>query len=262
MGRSAGGTDACPAWASPPGCLAEEVPEHPATVSSFKLDTYEVTVGRFRKFVDAFPGSKPVAGAGAHPKLGAASGWNASWLYPADKSALIASIKCPNTTWTDAPGANENRPINCVTWYDAFAFCAWDKARLPTEAEWEYAAAGGSENRLVPWGGTAAPDCAHAILGGCAPSTWAVVGSAPAGVSRWGQHDLAGNVWEWLLDEAATYGTGACSDCANIAFATNRVNRGGGKSSAITGGRAAFRQLGHEAVSRDGSWGIRCASEP
>ncbi len=51
-----------------------------------------------------------------------------------------------------APGTNETYAINCMTWYEAFAFWVWAGGRLPIEAEWEYAAAGGDENRLYPWG--------------------------------------------------------------------------------------------------------------
>ena len=69
-------------------------------------------------------------------------------------------------TWTDAPGDNEQLPMNCVGFYEAFAFCLWDGGRLPTEAEWESVAAGGEENRLYPWGSTApGADAMHAVHG-------------------------------------------------------------------------------------------------
>src|SRR5262249_30558262 len=128
-----------------------------ATLRDFRLDRYEVTVGRFRRFIaaqGAFSNSPPTAGAGAQPWI-ANSGWDPSWaanLMPGGP-ALISVLTCDLAyqTWTDLPGPNESKPINCVTWYEAMAFCAWDGGFLPTEAEWNYAAAGGSEQRAYPW---------------------------------------------------------------------------------------------------------------
>jgi formylglycine-generating enzyme required for sulfatase activity len=262
MGRSVSGADTCPGWDAT-YCAAtgqNELPEHAATLSDFKLDTFEVTLGRFRAFVAAYPGSKPAAGAGAHPKLGAASGWSASWPLPDTQPALIAATNCAGTTWTDSAGADENKPMNCVDWFTAFAFCAWDGGRLPTEAEWEYAAAGGSENRLLPWGGSTLPDCAHANSLNCggAPMT---VGSLAPGAARWGHHDLAGNVWEWTLDEFLDYASAPCVDCASTTFGLNRVWRGGNFKFAASWLRAAYR--GADSPSRRVDvLGFRCARSP
>ena len=71
------------------------------------------------------------------------TGWQSSDdsnIDPTDANLLCAAT----ATWTHTAGAQENLPIDCVNWYEAYAFCIWDGGFLPSEAEWEYAAAGGS----------------------------------------------------------------------------------------------------------------------
>jgi formylglycine-generating enzyme len=149
---------------------------------------------------------------------------------PSTASQMISWVKCSPSgeTWTDAPSSNEYKPINCINWYTAFAFCIWDKGRLPTEAEWERAAAGGEdENRLFPWG-SAAPDCTYANGSGCANPL--PVGSAPAGAGPWGHLDLAGNVFEWTFDYYADWYAdpdASGTDIVNLTVASTRVMRGG-----------------------------------
>jgi formylglycine-generating enzyme required for sulfatase activity len=250
----------------------------PAAVSNFRLDKYKVTVGRFRAFVNSGMGtqsSSPLPGAGAHPKI-SGSGWDTSWnaSLAVDKVALVAVVKCNLTfqTWTDAPGTNENRPMNCITWYEAMAFCAWDGGYLATEAEWNYAATGGDQQRAYPWSspaGSLTPlDGLHAsysdgtnCLGdgmpGCAVTDLVAVGTKPAGDARWGQSDLAGNVYDWTLDWYGNY-AGMCADCANLTAATYRILRGGGFSVTATYLRASLRSLDPPTY-RDSIIGVRCA---
>ena len=205
----------------------------PATISNFRLDKYEVTVGRFRAFVEGGQGTRlnpPATGTGENPYV-PGSGWEAGWnqFLPADKPALIASLKCNVSfnypTWTDSPGSGEGLPINCVSWYTAMAFCAWDGGFLPTEAEWNYAAAGGKEQRAYPWSnpaGTTTIDTSYASYaciedgsGTCALTDIINVGGRSKGDGLWGQSDLAGNVAEWTLDWAEQYPT-PCTDCAYL----------------------------------------------
>jgi formylglycine-generating enzyme len=235
-------------------------PTYPATVSDFRLDRFEITVGRFRKFVAAYPGSKPAAGGGAHPLL-ADSGWQSAWdaQLPAGQAALIANVKCgPNQTWTDAPGANETKPMNCINWYETFAFCVWDGGRLPTEAEWNYAAAGGSEQRNYPWGTPI--DCTYANYMDCGGAALPVGSKSPKGDGKWGHADLAGNVWEWNLDWYDTY-PNPCNNCANLIATNARAARGGSyvntQSQLVTWDRLyRFPWPRHE------WWGARCARTP
>jgi formylglycine-generating enzyme required for sulfatase activity len=212
---------------------------YPATVSDFRLDKYEITVGRFRKFVDAYSQSMIPQGAGKNPNDPNDLGWDTAWnaKLPADRAALISKAICAiRPTWTDAPGANEYVPITCIDWYEAFAFCIWDGGRLPTEAEWNYAAAGGSEQRVYPWGATA-PDCTYANfyydlvhLVTCSNPLGAnVVGSeSPKGDGRWGQSDLAGNVTEWTRDSYTDpYSLATCANCSYQIETGQRSIRGG-----------------------------------
>jgi formylglycine-generating enzyme len=217
----------------------------PATITGFRLDKYLVTVGRFRQFVDAWKsGYFPADGTGKHAHLNdglglsncaAPGGYEAGW-DAADWNSQIAATDANLTSgtyvsWTSTAGGNETLPINCENWYEAYAFCIWDGGFLPSEAEFEYAAAGGSQQREYPWGSTdpgtgnqyAIYNCNYPgsvvpFLKNCALTP---VGMAALGVGLWGQLDLAGELWEWNLDVwnqtyvdpcvDCTYGTGSCS---------------------------------------------------
>jgi formylglycine-generating enzyme required for sulfatase activity len=256
----------------------EQVPEHDATVADFFLDTFEVTVGRFRRFVDAYDeGWRPTEGDGAHPLI-TNSGWRKAWdeELPADRAKLLSQITegPKHVTWTDTAGESERKPINYMTWYVAFAFCIWDKGRLPTEAEWEYAAAGGSRNRTYPWGGHGGGiglgEAGYFLCtsdwvaqGGCPPRE---VGAYPYGKGLWGHNDLPGNLHEWVLDcyDKDWYrGDGnPCDNCANLKRSCDRVQRGGGWDLvSVTGLDVAYRY--HEDASSSGAYrGVRCARNP
>ncbi|MGK3965051.1 formylglycine-generating enzyme family protein [Sorangium sp. So ce118] len=248
----------------------------PATVSGFLLDRFEVTVGRFRKFMEVYPGSKPEAGAGRHPLI-AGSGWDANWdaNLPPDAGTLKAAVKCnlSGYTWRDDSGDGEHLPINCLNWYEAFAFCAWDDGRLPTETEWNYAAAGGGEQREHPWSnpsGSTMVDGSYAVYdctgdgsasGSCAFSDIQPVGSrSPRGDGRWKQADLAGNMWEWILDWYVGYSSD-CTDCANLETASIRVVRGGSWDVDASSLRSSRRDNGNP-TGRNDVIGVRCARTP
>ena len=229
-------------------------PGFPATVSGFRLDAYEATVGRFRSFVSAVVGGwRPDAGSGKHAYLNGGSGlanvgvdagafepgWSTSWSSNLDSSAASwnTDLACPSATWTASAGADEHRPINCVTWYEAYAFCIWDGGFLPSEAEWNYAASGGERAAGLPLVGSrrtsATIDCAHANYSptgtpACSTTGPNDVGSeSPTGDGKYGQADLAGNVWEWTLDSNDVPYVTPCSDCSNVAPLTSPVTRGG-----------------------------------
>ncbi len=246
---------------------------YPATLSSFVLDTYEVTVGRFRAFVDAGKGTQqqpPAAGDGAHALI-PSSGWDAAWnvSLPTDTATLAASVACGSSyqTWTATPGSNESLPISCVTWYMAFAFCAWDGGFLPTEAEWNYAASGGSEQRAYPWSvpaGALAIDCSYANFDNgpkCVGTLNRVGSESPMGNARWGHADMGGNLAEWTLDTAGAYGN-PCNDCARLATSANHMSRGGDYQTIAVSLRTGFRDAPGTSSDFRGSIGLRCARAP
>jgi len=273
-----------------------------ATVSSFRLDKYEVTVGRFRQYVKYLSGSgsPPAAGSGKHAHLNAGKGladsgksgsfepgWDASWNSKIPSGAGAASqwntqLKC-NTyaTWTDNPGDNELLPLTCLNWWESHAFCIWDGGFLPSEAEWKYAAAGGDELRMYPWGSmNPGTDSQYAIYDCCYPAKQcratsgmecpgiinaAPVGLATLGASRYGQLDLSGSVFEWLVDRYASY-VNPCADCAYFTGSgSNRVLPGGGFRSSLTpllqsANRTSISYA--ETFRGDFAVGVRCARSP
>jgi formylglycine-generating enzyme required for sulfatase activity len=267
----------------------------PTIVSDFKLDVYLVTVGRFREFVNAvYPGGvttslawTPVAGSGKHTHLYAGAGlensaspgtfepgWNPSDdTYIAPTSANLACDGASTGTWTNTATSADNLPISCVTWQEAYAFCIWDGGFLPSEAEWEYAAAGGSFELEYPWGSAAPGTINQYAIYGCyyggSCTNVAPVGSAPLGAALWGQVDMAGEVWEWNLDwYASAYvqnGTAYFDGTKNSAYLTagslNRVLRGG---SAGFGEAALLPPFRNEdtPTTRSAGYGFRCARTP
>ena len=246
-----------------------------ATISSFEIDTYEVTVSRFRMFISAYPYNKPAAGAGKNVNTLGDMGWNSNWdaFLPTSKDQLKNLVKCTGyPMWTDDVGDNENKPMNCVSWYEAFAFCAWDGGRLATEAEWNYVAAGGNEQRVYPWSKPANSgtiDASYAAFncqgdgsqaGFCAATDILNVGSdSPKGDSKWGQSDMSGNVWEWVLDFKGTYPF-PCTDCANfIETQEGRVIRGGSYWQDTSAPLRNAYRFSENPIYRANDLGIRCA---
>lgn len=251
---------------------------HPAMLSPFRLDIYEITVGRFRQFVAANQGTQanpPAKGAGARPLNGTAGqgGWDSNWNInlATNREALMGALRCDQfATWTDVEASRENFPMLCLTWYEAQAFCAWDGGFLPTEAETMFAASAGSQQRAFPWSNppdAVAIDCAQANIGGSnwpktacvAAGAQAVGKTSPAGDGLFGQADLGGNAFEWVIDWAKVDTSTNCNDCANLVPGTSRIIRGGSFVDEANASRAATRVYSLPPDARVSYAGARCA---
>jgi formylglycine-generating enzyme required for sulfatase activity len=266
----------------------------PATISTFQLDKYDVTVGRFRQFVMAWDdgaGWQPPVGSGKHTHLNggrglvneaAPPGYETGWM-PSDDGSIAptdANLACETTgagaeyfltTWTSTAGGQEGLPINCVNWYEAYAFCIWDGAFLPSEAEWEYAATGGSAQFEYPWGSTAPGTASLYAIYGCfypngsgkcsGIASIAPVGMATKGAGPWGQLDLAGNMWQWNLDWYSSNYISPCTDAAYLTATSTRVNRGGDFTSVSSNLFPSERDSASPSA-RSTSFGFRCARTP
>jgi formylglycine-generating enzyme required for sulfatase activity len=259
----------------------------PASVSGLRLDKYLVTVGRFRQFVKAWDGGLgwlPSAGSGKHAHLNGGQGlansgspgtYEPGWVASDDGNIAPtdSNLACmPDwDTWTPSPGSQESLPIDCVNWYEAYAFCIWDGGFLPSEAEWEYAAAGGAEQREYPWGSADPGVASHYAIYGCyygessaycgGVANIAPVGTAADGMALWGQLDMAGEVFEWNVDWFASSYADPCVDCAYLTATTSRVGRGGYYVS-VPSFLLASNRGGNLPARHDSAVGFRCARTP
>ncbi len=222
----------------------DEKPVHRVTVSTFEMSKTEVTFKQYRACVSA-GGCTP-----AHVDDGTCWLWNGSkW----EQGRLPSSFQ------------GDEQPVVCVDWEQAQAYARWADARLPTEAEWEYAARSGGQNWKYPWGNENAT-CDRAVMhesdNGCGRrSTWPVC-SKPRGNTVQGLCDMAGNVWEWVQDWYHDSYNGAPTDGSAWEKPTgsNRVLRGGSWYYSARDVRAAFRSIVDPRIRND-NVGFRLARD-
>jgi formylglycine-generating enzyme required for sulfatase activity len=183
----------------------DEQPVHDVTLDGFWLDQTEMTNAQFAAFLN---------------EEGNQEEGDVTWLDVEDEDCLIEQSGGefqPKRGYAD-------HPVIEVSWYGARAYCEWAGGRLPTEAEWEYAARG-SEGHIYPWGDED-PTCDLAQYVSCSGRT-VPVGSFPDGASWCDALDMSGNVWEWVADWYGDYSSEAQANPTGPETGENRVLRGG-----------------------------------
>jgi formylglycine-generating enzyme required for sulfatase activity len=210
-------------------------PEHTVNVPAFYIDIYEVTNAQYKAFCDS-----------------------TSRAYPQDPGFSGMPNYFTNPAYV-------NYPVVYVDWNDARAYAVWAGKRLPSEAEWERAAKGNTDNRRWPWGDTWI--AANANIGDGNPDGYTYtspVGTYPSGISPAGCYDMAGNIWEWCEDDEHSDYAGAPTDGSawiDDPRGNVRVFRGGSCADGIWDQRCAHR-LFNDQSERNFNRGFRCAKTP
>ena len=194
-----------------------ELPQHRVYLSAYEISRYEITNAQYRAFIEATSRPTPRGHNGEE-------------------------------TWADETLNGGTQPVVGVTWFDAQAFAEWIGGSLPTEAQWERAARG-TDARVYPWGDTPPKARQHANFARRYNRPMPI-GQFPKGASPDGIADLAGNVWEWCLDEySPTFYqiSSGVGEVSNLATATrNPLN-------------LRFRDVLRARVIRGGAWDVGSA---
>ena len=222
-----------------------ETPQHTVHLDAFHMDKYPVTNAQFKLFLDAQPRWQP----GNIPDRYHNGHYLKDWQD------------------SDYPPGKALHPVVYVSWYAAVAYALWAGKRLPTEAEWEYAARGGLAKMAFPWGNDSVdPSRANYHQSNLDETT--PVGSYPP--NGYGLFDMAGNMWEYCADEwqADFYDTSPAHNPVAggqgfayddfLSVTTRRVIRGGSWGGAPVNLRVAYRDS-HPPEGAGNHVGFRCA---
>jgi sulfatase modifying factor 1 len=215
---------------------ADEKPIHNVSLDDFYIGKYEVTVREFKKFIDA-----------TNYKTDAEKN-DYSFIWT-DKREIKNGVNWRyDVGGTLRKSSEYNHPVIHVSWNDAIAYCSWlgretrAAYRLPTEAEWEYAARGGVSSVSTTYSGSNTIN----------ELAWYTTNSGnkthPVGTKKaneLGIYDMSGNVWEWCSDwyESDYYKNSLQNNPLGSLKGTNRVHRGGGWSSSARGCRVSYRNM-------------------
>ncbi len=256
-----------------------ELPVHTVTLSPFRMSKYEVTNAQYAEYLNAADADGLIKVSGGIVYAASDSSNIEPYLntHSADPHSQI-DYTGTFTVRSKSGRDMSNDPVVEVSWYGAKGFCDYYGYRLPTEAEWEYAARGGLSAKRFPWGDTISHSQANYFSSSfysydISPTRWwhaswddgvypytAPVGSfAPHG---YGLYDVAGNVWEWCRDryDSGYYNSSPQQDPQGPVSGGNRVWRGGDWSSNAEVCRNA-RRVYHSPSHRFYGLGFRCAQD-
>jgi formylglycine-generating enzyme required for sulfatase activity len=254
MVRINGGTFTMGSPANEPGRFGDEGPQHQVTVSSFDIGKNQVTVGEFRRFVEA-TGYRTDAEKGG-----------GGWVWTGNDFEMILDANWKNPYFRQG----DKHPVVLVSWNDAVQYCNWlsgqeglmlaymvsgtivtlnpnaDGYRLPTEAEWEYACRAGTTTPFSTGDNITTNQANYDgnnpynnnAKGGYRRRTSPVESFAP---NAWGLHDMHGNVNEWCWDLFGSYSSRAQTDPTGVSSGSLRVARGGSWLDYGEDLRSAFR---------------------
>jgi formylglycine-generating enzyme required for sulfatase activity len=243
--------------------LPQEKPAHNVKLAPYCIDIYETTTEAYLKCSDN----------GKCKRASKVNDWEGIKSHDHDVFDPLCNVR--------APSDRGKHPINCVEWEMASTYCSAEEGRLPSEAEWEFAARS-ADGRRYPWGDE---DPTGERLNACGtecvawgkknrvevaamyssddgfPNT-APVGSFPAGKSRFGLQDVVGNVWEWVADWSAPYAATAQVDPKGPDTGTAKVIRGGAWNGSVPAWvRPTFRYQ-NDPKTKSYGVGFRCAADP
>jgi iron(II)-dependent oxidoreductase len=256
-----GGTFMLGATPGEPFVFDNEKWAHPVPLRPFAIARAPVTQSEFAAFVEA--------GGYRRQELWSRAGWD--WRQTAGAEQPLywqrqrhGWLRRDFDQWLPL---EPHRPVRHVSWFEAEAYCRWAGRRLPTEAEWEAAAAGGPDlagpKRRYPWGKTP-PDATRVQLDGNALGC-CDVSELPDGDSAWGCRQMIGNVWEWTADDFGPYPgftPDPYRDYSQPWFGTHKVLRGGAWTTRARLLRSTWRNF-YKPDRRDVWAGFRtCALKP
>ncbi len=237
--------------------IKELAPKHTVSVESFYMDIYEVTNEQFANFLNEVTpreGEEGVRYKWIVLRNDLENAGRAAW-WPAE-------IIFEDGVYKPMEGYDKH-PVMVVSWYAADEYCKWAKKRLPTEAEWEYAARGGLKEKTFPWGN--AIPTGGVIFDRTWQSNEAPAPTAPVGSyypNGYGLYDMAGNVWEWVNDWYTEdyYKDAPPENPKGPETSSFKVTRGGSWFNAFSALRVSLRNFAPpESLNED--VGFRCAKD-